>query len=59
MKGIGIFIIIVVVIWLFPPTRKLLITFYEENQIVKVVVDIIVSLIQGIGNAIYEVFKVN
>ncbi len=52
---VGILIIIVVcaLIWLLPPTRNLLIQIYEENFIVKSLVDIVAMLF----NAIVGAFK--
>lgn len=52
---ITIFAIIITctIIWLLPPTRNLLIQIYEENFIVKALVDIVAMLF----NAIINVFK--
>lgn len=52
---IGLFVIIVVcvLIWILPPTRKLLVQIYEENFIIKSLVDIVVMLF----NAIISAFK--
>lgn len=52
---ITIFAIIITctIIWLLPPTRNLLIQIYEENFIVKALVDIVAMLF----NAIISVFK--
>lgn len=50
---ITIFVIIITVIfiWLLPPTRNLLIQIYEENFIVKSLVDIVVMLFDAIISA--------
>lgn len=53
----AIFIIILLIIlflWFFPPTHELLISFYEDNFIVKAIVDILVNIVKGIGIGIYQ-----
>jgi len=57
LKVLAILAIIIAVIWFFPPTHSLLIQFYEGNIIVKTMVDIIGSILQGLGNAFVEFFK--
>lgn len=57
LKTIGIIIAIVLIILIFPPTRKLLIEFYESNSIVKTVVDIIGRILVGTWKAICSIFK--
>ena len=57
LKVIGIFIIVILVIWFFPPTHKLLIETYEENEIIKTVVDIMINIIKGLGEGIATFFK--
>ncbi len=57
LKVLGILAIIIAIIWFFPPTHKLIIEFYEQNQIIKTIVDIIGSILQGIGNAIVKFFQ--
>lgn len=54
LKALAILAIIIAVIWFFPPTHKLIIDFYEGNQIIKTIVDILVSIFKGIGNAIIK-----
>ncbi len=46
-------IIVCALIWIIPPTRNLLINLYEENIIVKSLVDIVIM----IWNAIIQTFK--
>lgn len=57
VKNIVIFIIAIIItcalIWIIPPTRRILINIYEENFIVKALVDVIGMLI----NAILSIFK--
>ncbi len=58
-KEFGITILIMVIIclilWFFPPTNKLIVNFYEDNVIIKGIVDAIGNvfggILQGIGNA--------
>ena len=57
LKVLGIFAIIILAIWLFPPTHKLMIDFYEGNVIIKSLVDIIGRIFQGIGLAIVQFFQ--
>lgn len=56
---ITIFIIICIctILWFFPPTNKLIIQFYESNSIIKVIIDVIWSIIIGIWNAICSIFE--
>ena len=49
--GILILIFICALIWFLPPTRKLLIQIYEENFVVKSLVDLIAMLLNAIKNA--------
>lgn len=41
LKALGIMALIVLVLWIFPPTRNWMISFYEENIIIKALVDFI------------------
>lgn len=56
LKVIGIIAIIIALIWFFPPTNKLIIQFYEENEIVNALVNVIANIIKGIWNAIVNIF---
>lgn len=51
--GLLVIIVVCVLIWILPPTRKLLVQIYEENFIIKSLVDIVVMLF----NAIISAFK--
>lgn len=57
VKKVVIFIIAIIItcalVWIIPPTRKILINIYEDNFIIKSLVDIIGMLI----NAILSIFK--
>lgn len=52
LKVLAILTIIILIIWFFPPTHKLLIEFYENNFIIKTMVNIISNIFQGIWNGI-------
>lgn len=57
LKVLVIIAIIIAIIWFFPPTHKLIVDFYEENQIIKTIVDILGNIFEGIGNAIVKFFQ--
>ena len=48
--GILVLILICALIWFLPATRKLLIQIFEENFVVKSLVDIVAMLVNGIKN---------
>ncbi len=58
---IAIFIVLIFLLWLFPPTRNWIINFYESNPIIKAFVNIVVSIVtgifKGIGNFITSFFN--
>ena len=54
---LSVFIIVITIIWFFPPTHKLIMDFYEGNEIIKTIVDIIGKIILGIINGIISFFK--
>ena len=49
IKAILIMLLIILAIWLFPPTREWMISFYEQNVIVKALVDFIIHFFQALG----------
>ena len=49
--------VICAIIWIIPPTRNWIISFYESNTIIKTVVDVIGSVLLGIWNAICSIFQ--
>lgn len=57
LKTIAIIFVIILIIWIFPPTRKMLIEFYESNILVRKIIDIIFALINGIWKATCSLFK--
>lgn len=56
IKVLIIFAIIIAIIWFFPPTHKLIIEFYEENAILKAIVDIIGNVVIGLYHGIINFF---
>ena len=54
LKALGIILLIILFLWFFPPTHQMLVSFYEDNFIVKAIVDVIVNIVKGIGTGIYE-----
>ncbi len=57
MKVLIILAVIIIFIWFFPPTHKLIIDFYEQNVVLKFIIDIFIKLILGLWNAIVELFS--
>lgn len=57
LQTLGIIVIIIFIIWIFPPTHKLIVQTYEENRIIKAIVDSFVNIIKGIGIGIGTFFK--
>lgn len=57
LKAIGIIIILLLIIWIFPPTHKILIETYEQNSIIRAIIEIFADIFKGIGNAINSIFK--
>ena len=60
LKVILIIIMICIILWYFPPTHKIIIETYENNQVIKVIINIIskivIALIQGIVSFFKEIF---
>lgn len=52
VKAIAVFAIIILFIWIFPPTHKMLMELYENNFIVKGIINMISNIFQGIWNGI-------
>ncbi|MCI8362044.1 MAG: DnaJ domain-containing protein [Clostridia bacterium] len=57
LKAIIVIIIFLLIIWIFPPTHKLLVEAYEQNSIIRAMVEIFKNIFIGIGNAIDSVVK--
>ena len=51
---IGVIIVVFIILWIIPPTHDWLVSFYENNPIVKTFVDIIIAIIVGIFKGIWE-----
>ena len=54
LKVLGIILLVILFLWFFPPTHQMLVSFYEDNFIVKAMVDVIINIVKGIGTGIYE-----
>ena len=46
---IVIIAVIIIGIWIFPPTHKIIVDFYEKNSIIRTLLNIIGGIIKGIG----------
>lgn len=57
LKAIVVIIIFLLIIWIFPPTHKLLVEVYEKNSIIRAMVEIFINIFKGIGNAITTIFN--
>lgn len=51
---ISIMAIIITALWFIPPTHNWMVNFYEENPILKTIIDIIVAIITGIFTGIWN-----
>lgn len=56
LKTLGILVILITILWLFPPTNRLLINFYESNQVIKTSIDVIGKILQEIWKSIKNIF---
>lgn len=54
---IGIMGLIITALWFIPPTHNWIVSFYEENQIIKTIVDVIGRILIGIFSGIWEFIK--
>ena len=50
---IGIMIGIFIILWFIPPTHNWMVNFYEENVVLRKIIDIIVAVITGIFTGIW------
>ena len=50
LKVLIIMCIILIFIWLFPPTRKFLVNMYEENIAIQTIVEIFAKIIDSVKN---------
>ncbi len=51
---IGIMILIFMALWFIPPTHDWLVNFYEQNPILKAIVDLIIAVVTGIFKGIWK-----
>ena len=62
LKILGVLVIVFVIIWIFPPTHKMLVDIYEGNIIIKTLVDVIINvflgIFDGIKKFIFNIFKI-
>lgn len=54
LKSIGIFAVVVLAIWFFPPTHNLLVSTYENNEMLKGVVDFVVQFFQRFFQNLFQ-----
>lgn len=57
LKTLLIALVILIILWIFPPTRKIIIEFYESNKVIQIIIDIIFGIFKGIWVAICSLFK--
>ena len=55
--GISIIIIIGLILWIIPPTHNMMVDIYENNIIIKVIVNIIISIIKAFFETIKSIFS--
>lgn len=53
LKALGIMLVIILIIWFFPPTHKLLVDLYEENIVLQTLIDIIKKIFISIKQSIF------
>lgn len=49
-----IIVVIFAILWIIPPTNKMIKNFYESNPILKAIIDIIIAIVTGIFKGIWE-----
>lgn len=57
LKTCSIVLVIVLILWFFPPTHNIIMNFYESNRTIQLVVDIICGIFKGIWGAICSLFR--
>ncbi len=57
IKTIVVVTLFLLIIWILPPTHKLLIEAYEQNSIIRAMVEVLKNIFIGIGNAIASIFN--
>lgn len=56
LKVLGILAIAILIIWIFPPTHKMLVDLYTNNNVIKAIINVLGNIIQGIWNGIKNFF---
>jgi len=56
LKSIGIFSLVLLAIWIFPPTRNFLIETYESNEMIKGIIDFIINFFKNFFASLWEAF---
>ncbi len=51
---IGVVFVVFIILWCIPPTHDWIVSFYENNPIIKTFVDIIIAIVVGIFKGIWE-----
>lgn len=51
---ISIMAVIITILWFFPPTHEWMVNFYEQNPILKTIIDIIIGIVTGIFKGIWN-----
>ena len=57
LEVLGVVIIICIILWFFPPTNKIIIETYENNKIIRIIIDVISKIVIGLVQGIGEFFK--
>ena len=57
LEALGIFIAIILILWFFPPTHKLIMDIYEENEIIKAIINVIANIFKGLFDGTVQFFK--
>lgn len=56
LKVLGILAIAILIIWIFPPTHKMLVDLYTNNNVIKAIINVLGNIIQGLWNGIKNFF---
>lgn len=56
LKVLGILAIAILIIWIFPPTHKMLVDLYANNNVIKAIINVLGNIIQGLWNGIKNFF---
>lgn len=56
LKVLAILAIAILIVWLFPPTHKMLVDLYTNNNIIKAIINVLANILQGLWNGIRNFF---